>query len=200
MSGVRDILALPFCYRLLINLGVNRLRRVYAREYVKASPGDRILDLGCGLGDFVEHVPGTFYCGLDSNVRYIRYAQKKYSGEARFFCRNVDGVLDEEFSDFDIVLANGVLHHLNDEQAARLIRLADTALKSEGRFVTFDPCLTENQSALSGWLTRHDRGGFVRTNEGYRRLASAVFPRVESEVRTDIDLFSVPFTIMVCFR
>jgi SAM-dependent methyltransferase len=98
----------------------------------------------------------------------------------------------EEPASFDIVMANGVVHHLDDASAMRLYRLAHAALKPAGRFVAVDPAFAEGQSLLARILVGNDRGKFVRTSEDYAALASRVFPDVKVSVRHD--LLRVPYT------
>ena len=108
--------------------------------------------------------------------------------------------IEGEQGTFDVVLATGVIHHLDDVQAAALFGLARLALRPAGRLVTFDGCRVPQQSRLARWLLAKDRGKFVRTQEEYLRLASARFANVELDLRHD--LLRVPYThlIMRCFN
>jgi hypothetical protein len=87
------------------------------------------------------------------------------------------------------------LHHLADDEALALLRLARAALKPGGRFVTFDGCLVDGQSAFARFLLRRDRGRFVRHRDDYLRLASRVFPNVTASVRHD--LLRLPYTHII---
>jgi Methyltransferase domain len=60
--------------------------------------------------------------------------------------------LTDLFGYVDIVMANGVVHHLDDEDAERLFALASSLLKSGGRLVTIDPVLHANQGHVRRWL------------------------------------------------
>ena len=85
----------------------------------------------------------------------------------------VSPALEREQGTFSLVMATGVLHHLDDERAARLYELARRALRPNGRLITYDGCFVPEQSKTARWLLSHDRGKFVRTREAYLRLASA---------------------------
>src|SRR5262249_59511280 len=115
-----------------------------------------------------------------------------------FRCVEVGAATVDAAGSYDLALANGVLHHLDDEQALSLLRLAYTALKPGGRLVTFDGCFTPDQSRIARWLLRNDRGKFVRDEGEYRCLASTVFPEIHAQVQHG--LLRLPYThiFMVC--
>jgi hypothetical protein len=105
-----------------------------------------------------------------------------------------------ERGSFDLVMANGVLHHLADGEVHALLTVAHAALEPSGRLVTIDGCFHPGQSSLARLLLRLDRGRYVRTQDEYCRLARVVFPNVDSVLRRN--LLRVPYThlIMTCRR
>jgi SAM-dependent methyltransferase len=133
--------------------------------------------------------------GFDSNANYVEMAEKRYGGRATFRCENISHGNIDQLGSFDIVLATGVLHHLDDDDAARLLRLARTALKKGGRLITLDACFIERQSRIARFLISRDRGQNVRTKEGYGRLVTSVFEQVKVDVRHD--LLRVPYTHII---
>ena len=94
--------------------------------------------------------------------------------------------------EFDIVLAMGLLHHLDDVEAASLVALASQALVSGGRFVAIDPARAPGQPHVARWLIGRDRGEYVRTADAYAELARGSFGSVAVTVRSD--LLRVPYT------
>jgi SAM-dependent methyltransferase len=150
------------------------------------------LDIGCGPGDVLDYLPNVDYLGLDLSPKYVESARVRFGSRGRFLCKSVEEMVIEEPASFDIVMANGVVHHLDDTSATHLYRMAHVALKPAGRFVTLDPAFAEGQSPLARILVGNDRGEFVRTSEGYAALASRVFPDVRVSVRHD--LLRVPYT------
>ena len=101
---------------------------------------------------------------------------------------------------FDIVLALGVLHHLDDNEALTLFQIAHDAMKPGGRLVTIDGVWTDDQSHIVKYLLSRDRGRFVRSEAGYKELAAKVFSNIESSVRHD--LLRIPYSLMIlkCVR
>jgi len=170
--------------------------RTYLAEYVKPAPGDKILDIGCGPADVLNYLPAVNYTGLDISPEYIGSAKKRFGSRGRFCCGDVGlAAIEGEQGTFDLVLAIGVIHHLDDAQAARLFDLARLALRPTGRLVTYDECQVPRQSRIVRWLPAKDRGKFVRTREDSRQLALARFSKVESHLRHD--LLRVPYTHLI---
>jgi SAM-dependent methyltransferase len=197
--NVRSILGVPRIYSWFADFVGGDARAVYAREYIRATERSRILDIGCGPGDILEYLPaGAEYTGFDPSADYIASAQARFGTRGKFFCANVGPELVGRLQAFDIVLANGVLHHLDDAQALGLFEVARAALKPGGRLVTLDGCYVQSQSRIEKFLLSMDRGKFVRTEPEYRSLADRVFPTVVSNLRRD--LMRIPYThvIMEC--
>jgi len=182
---LRALLARPALYDALqALLGAERGRAHFVASFVRPQPGDRVLDVGCGTARILDHLPaGAQYWGYDISEPYIDAARERYGARGKFFCRPLDERELAGLPKFDIVLATGVLHHLDDAAASGFLRLARSALADGGRFVSIDPCLAPGQSPLARLLITRDRGEHVRDERGYRVLAEPVFARVRASVR-----------------
>lgn len=194
---VKDILAIPEIYTIWQKLiGDYKLRKIYCQDFIKAKKGDNILDIGCGPANMVGYLPQNIsYVGFDDSEKYIRNARKKFPQEEySFFCERVNFVQDFE-NKFDIIMANAILHHIDDSEAEKLISFASKNLKAGGRFITHDGCFIENQSKIKKWLLKNDRGRFVRTKEGYFKLFSKYFTDIKISIRED--LYNIPYTIII---
>lgn len=193
IAHLRKILARPAVYRVFGELvGAEPGRRRFVREHVRARPGDRVLDIGCGPADILPHLPAVEYVGFDANPDYITSARARHGSRGTFHCARVEEKTLAEHAGFDIVLAIGLLHHLTDEEATHLCRLAYAALRPGGRFVTLDGCWTDRQSRAARYLLSRDRGEHVRTPEAYELLARTVFPSVVRTVKED--MLRLPYT------
>ncbi len=195
----RALLALAPVYSLFRWLvGRDAARAAYAREHLRLRPGEQVLDLGCGTGDILDVLPAVHYVGFDSSPEYIDRARRRFGGRGEFHCRGLDGVLPVQPASFDLAIAHGVLHHLDDPTARILFRIARQALKPGGRLVTYDGCYTEGQSAVARLLLSLDRGRHVRNRAAYEALARTEFGEIHSFVRHD--LVRLPYThlIMEC--
>jgi SAM-dependent methyltransferase len=195
------ILSIPGSYRLFGRIIGDRSEvwRTYLAEYVKPIPGSKVLDIGCGPADALNFLPQMDYTGLDISSKYIESAKNRFANRGRFWCKDVGlATISGEEGTFDLVLATGVVHHLDDDTAGRLFELARLALRPSGRLVAFDGCYVPEQSGIARWLLSRDRGKFVRAQADYVRLASNRFKKVESHLRHD--LLRIPYThhVMVC--
>ena len=194
--NLRAILSLPGAYRIFQSLvGVHRLRVEYVAEYVRPRSSDRVLDCGCGPGDLIAYLPGVEYVGIDMDESYIRLARARFGDRGSFRLGPVSAETMSDEGHYDIILANGLLHHLDDAQVSEFLRLASRSLKATGRLVTFDGCYTEDQSPITRRLLDMDRGSHVRTLDAWLELAKPVFPTVRPHLRTD--LLRIPYTHLV---
>lgn len=161
-------------------MGAHKLRKHFVEASVRPFAGMSVLDVGCGPAEIRAYMPAVEYWGFDISEKYINRARARFGSRGHFQC----GQLAEQdlagLPLFDVVLAIGLIHHLDDTAALEVLRLAARALKSGGRLLTIDPCLDPSQSPIARFLIRHDRGQNVRDREGYEVLANAVFksPRV----------------------
>lgn len=192
MSDVRGILSSPRVYELWSRVvGGERGRGTVVRDYVRPEPGARVLDLGCGPGELVPYLEGVRYVGVDMSDAYIARARDAFGDRAEFRVGDATS-LDRDLRDFDVVLAFGVIHHLEDQSAIRLLEGAKAALRAGGRFVAVEPARIAKASIASRVLVSWDRGAHVRDPAEYRRLAESVFDSVRCEVRRD--LLRIPYT------
>ena len=198
---IRPILNRPFFYEFYHQLiGANYRSHVLVDEYIRPQQGDRILDVGCGPGNMLPYFPECHYLGVDANPAYIETARKRYGHRGKFVQERVSHHNVTELGQFDIVLALGLIHHLDDDEARDLFRLAHAALRPGGRMITNDGCYTPNQSAAKKYLLSRDRGKFVRSKEQYEALAASWLTVVRADLREDV--LRIPYThlMMECRR
>ena len=185
-SGLHRWLRLPAVYNLFQDvIGGNALRRRFIRDHVQAKAGDKIIDIGCGPAQILPWLPPVSYLGLDVSEAYIQAATARHGSSGIFVVGDTTTVWnDPRFRDADIVIGLGILHHLDDAEAAHCIEFAHRALKSGGRFVCLDACWVSNRKTIAAYVMSLDRGQNVRTEEAYRRLAEKVFQNVRTSVDT----------------
>ena len=195
--GIHAVLSLPMVYTLFgTTVGALAARKKIIRQYVQPNEGDRILDIGCGPGDIVGFLsPRVKYVGFDASPGYIQTAKRRFGHRAQFHCDRVGVTVPVERGSFDVVLALGILHHLDDGEALDLFRLSCQALKPGGRLYTLDGCYVPDQSRWVRWFLDHDRGKNIRTQEACLSLAKQVFSTVLAQIREDI--FRIPYTALI---
>ena len=196
-SGLLRWLKVPSLYNLFQEaVGGNALRRKIIQNHVRAKAGDKVIDIGCGPAQVLHCLPEVQYVGFDINPDYIASAQRTYASKGTFVVGDTYSLRgDSRFKDADIVIAVGLLHHLDNEDAAGCIQFAHDALKSGGRFITHDACWIPNQGAFSRYIMSKDRGRNIRTEQEYRRLAGKIFRNVHAWV--DTKPLRIPYVTIV---
>ena len=195
--SIKKILEIPEIYTIWQKIiGDYKLRKIYCHDFIRAKENDRVLDIGCGPANMVEYLPENVdYVGFDDSKKYIQSAKKKFPQQNySFFAKRVNFAqnFDEKF---DIIMANAILHHIDDEEADKLISFAKENLKSGARFITLDGVFVQNQSVIKKWILKNDRGKFVRTKDEYFKLFSKHFDNIKITVRDD--LYNIPYTIII---
>ena len=190
--GVRAVLSRPGVYDWWSRLvGSHQSRTTLVREHVRPWPNARVLDLGCGTGELLEYLGDVRYCGVDISAQYISHARVHYGDRAEFRVGDASAA-DLAGREFDIVVSLGVLHHLDDPSATRLLRLGAESLTPEGRLVTLDGAFLPTQSMAARFVLERDRGNHVRTPDEYVSLAAPWFADVKPFIRED--LVRIPYT------
>lgn len=180
--------------RLQRSVGSRRLWTAFVAEYLLPRPGMRILDLGCGTAEVLAFLPQVDYLGVDLHPPYVQAAAARSGHRARFRIADA-ATLQGQGERFDAVLLLGLLHHLDDVQAARAVATAAALLAPDGRVLTLDGCRTEGQTWLSRALLRVDRGVHIRDRSGYLALLEPQVEVQRAELRED--LIRLPYTHLV---
>lgn len=200
-SGLHGLLRHPKVYEFFQRaVGSLDVRREMIERHLRPQPGDRLLDIGCGPADILAHLDGVQYTGFDPSPEYIASARQRHGDRGRFLVATVEQAASDGLGVFDLVLAKGVLHHVENDEAARVFSLAHGVLRPGGRLVTLDPCWTPEQSAAARLVISQDRGRNIRSLETYRGLAQRHFAHVTAYVRHD--LLRIPYThlFLECVR
>jgi ubiquinone/menaquinone biosynthesis C-methylase UbiE len=181
--GLWSLLYLPQVYNALTSVvGSEAVMKLLAERFVRPRPEDRILDVGCGTARILRYLPVARYVGIDNNSRYISAARERYQNRGEFVVGDVGALSLNPSERFDIVLASGILHHIDDASAKGLLAVSARLLAKNGRMVIADPVVAPGQSPVAKFLISLDRGRNVRTPEHYLALARTRFEKVHSHV------------------
>jgi SAM-dependent methyltransferase len=194
---MKAILSHPALYQAYQNAGGFFGARVRAiADYLTLRPGMRVIDIGCGTGYILRHLPpGIDYIGFDIDRACIEHARRWFGHKGRFYCRYFDAAAANDFAGADVVMMNGVLHHIGNAELSETLNHIRNVLKDDGVLFTLDGCYHEGQSRIAKWLLDNDRGAFVRDRDGYDRALSGVFGKVKFAMRDDYA--RVPYTFIV---
>ena len=171
------------------------MQEMFVEKHLRPKTGMKILDIGCGTADVLKLLPKVQYVGFDINQKYIQTAKKNYRKRGVFLVRKIEQMNKAPSGPYDLVLAKGLIHHLPDEVAVHLLRVAHDALRVGGRFVTLDGVLSPQQGFWARYFVSHDRGRHVRTLSAYRTLLRHVFAKADFSVYDDLLRF--PYTLLV---
>jgi trans-aconitate methyltransferase len=138
----------------------------------------RVLDVGCGPGTNTHHFASAEYLGVDFNPAYIDSARRRHGRE--FIVADVTTHQVPPERRFDLILANSLFHHIDDESTRRILRHLATLLAPGGHVHVFDLVLPERPS-ISKLLARADRGDFPRPLEAWRTLFTEAFEPIVFE-------------------
>jgi len=142
------------------------------KKYLTVRDSEKILDIGCGTGEFSVFFKPENYTGIDIEPAYINYAKKNYQG--KFLLGDATRLPFSENS-FDRAVILGVLHHLNDSLCHKIFIEMKRALNSGARILIME----DVSGAGDGWLTKKlhsfDKGGYIRTAEEYQILLQTHF-------------------------
>lgn len=180
-GGLRSLLTVPRIYEL--SQAALYRRRVLDDRLRNLFPGlgtalRRVLDIGCGPATFLAHygrVADFEYTGFDPSVEYIQKAGKRFPGRGTFLVGTTESFDPGLLGRFDLIVADGVLHHVSDTDVVSIARFARNHLAEGGRFVTLDPVRVPKQHPIASLLMALDRGARIRTASEYHSLLDEGF-------------------------
>ena len=153
----------------------------------------RVLDAGCGTGEFAHLFDASTYVGVDVCEPYVRFARRRSPGR-RFESADV-ATWNWDGPPFDLVLVNGVLHHLDDATALGVLRRS-AALGRPGATLLVIEDVERRASGIGTRLVHAlDHGRFIRTSASWEALVSRVAPVERSESYAS---GLCPYHLMLC--
>jgi SAM-dependent methyltransferase len=127
----------------------------------------RVLDVGCGPGINAPAFTHTDYLGVDLEEGYIRDARERHGD--RFVVGDAGNLDVTGEHQFDCILVNSLLHHLDDDQIGRLLASVRRLLATDGTLFVIDLYVPDSPG-LPRTLALADRGRFPRALPHLRSL------------------------------
>jgi SAM-dependent methyltransferase len=179
----------------LFQIGVQKsgTKDFLSSEILKTDSVERVLDFGSGIGHHSQLFQGKQYLGIEPLESCVLSAKRLYKDStATFLLGDHTALKSLPESTFDLVFAIGVLHHIDDLVFNEFVNQAFRLLKPGARLMTFDPVLHGNQSKLSKWVVKQDRGHWVRTENEYLAVIKTVFSG-DTDSRIYSKLLRIPY-------
>ena len=152
----------------------------------------KILDIGCGPAQILEHIPQCDYYGYDIDRRSIQYAKKKYyQKNYHFYCKKFNKTELKKLPKFDFIIFFGILHHLSNKEVHEMLKLCKKIMKKNSKLLTEDPIFLKNQNVIAKFLIKKDRGLNVRKKQQYINLLKKHFKKIKNKVTHQ---YFIPYT------
>jgi tRNA (cmo5U34)-methyltransferase len=102
-----------------------------------------ILDLGCGTGNLtaaaLQHYPQANIHALDLSAEILNECRQRFEGKSNIYYHQQDfSKLEFEPQSFDLIISSIAIHHIPDEEKAKLYQQVYFLLKLDGVFVFAD--------------------------------------------------------------
>lgn len=168
-------------------------QEIIRNEILKPDQITNVLDFGCGIGYHSELFKSAHYLGIEPLEACIAVANRRYaSSRVEFELGDHLSMKALPDNSFDLVIAIGVLHHIDNEIFGEFIQEAFRILTPGARFTSFDPVFHSEQSKISEWVVKQDRGGWVRTEADYMGVIGRTFQGVV-ETKIYSNLLRIPY-------
>jgi SAM-dependent methyltransferase len=170
-----------------------RATKARIRAVCDALGRPRVLDAGCGTGEYAGLFEPERYLGIDLHPGYVALARRRHPRHHFEVAdlRAWDGRGDR----FDLVLVNGVLHHLDDGDARALLANAARQRAPGGTLLVIEDVSLPRPGLGTRLVHALDHGHFIRDAARWRALVAGVAPIARSETY----LSGVcPYHLMVC--
>lgn len=155
--------------RKIVEINFRNQKKII-RQYFSVSPDERVLDLGCGTGEFSPYFLKSRYTGIDIDLKNIEYAKKHYQGD---FLVADAGRLPFPDETFDKVLVVGVFHHLSTENCRLAFNEINRVLKKNGKALIMED--TRSKRPLVRIMQSVDQGAYIRNFAEWNSLLADNF-------------------------
>lgn len=154
------------------------MRFYRAMEEVK--PGDKVVDMGCGVGQFTDLVfrerPKCEIWGTDISNQ-VCTDNTLYNPNIKYLCQKIGNQTELPDNYFNVVFSGEVLEHLDNPKD--LFLDAYRVLVPRGKFVLTTPCEDHIHSDEHMWFFTHDDVEDLYHSCGFDRVQFIYLPDME---------------------
>ncbi len=191
-NQIYNLINNPLIYKIIqgVMSGTSFRNSIIKKNITKSNL--KILDIGCGPAQIIEHLPQCDYYGYDIDQRSIQYAKKKYyQKNFHFYCKKFNKTELKKLPKFDFIIFFGILHHLSNKEVYEILKLCKKIMKKNSKLLTEDPIFLENQNLIAKFLIKKDRGLNVRKKREYLALLKNHFKKIKNKVTHQ---YFIPYT------
>jgi SAM-dependent methyltransferase len=171
MISLDSVMSQTLVYRLwMAPFAEKKIAPLKAFGNLKAAR--RVLDVGCGPGTNFRHFSGSQYLGIDVNEKYIESARRRYGNH--FVAADAAEFLGGASEQFDLILVNSFLHHLDTPTTRRILANLGRLLAEDGHVHVLELILPQSPS-LARFMARCDRGKFPREKDEWTQIFQDAF-------------------------
>jgi ubiquinone/menaquinone biosynthesis C-methylase UbiE len=171
--------------RLPLEAGFRAVTGLLRREL---PPGGSLLDLGCGTGLLRAAAGSREWTGLDRDAGALRVARRRALLPSDRFVEGDARNLPFEEGRFDLALCHGVLHHLDDRDAARAVAELARVVRPGGTLLLCD-LVRDGAPPYRRFFYALDKGRWIRNSESLRVLVrGGLEPERECLFRSGVNL------------
>lgn len=197
MNLIKRLLPIRLLWRMLDNpalfyaarlplVGRQHQTKRLLRQHLKVVPGELVLDVCCGIGEFAD-VVDTQYLGLDLNPQFIECARRRYWGVRMKDFEVIDvNQLQYPSGHFDKAIMINGLHHFSDQEAIHLLTSIRHVTKSLVIIIDIDGT---PKGLIRRTLVAMDRGRFMRNPSDLETLIARVFT-IEEVMTFNVGLYT----------
>lgn len=178
-----------------LNKERDMIGKYFKKNYLPFFPADKnckILDLGCGLGNYLCAAKNCGYqnvIGVDGSDSVAEFCKKE---GLDCICADANEFLREHENSFDVILFNDVIEHLSKEEVFEVLFLFYKALKHGGRVFIKTVNLANPITGVTGrYLDFTHEVGFTELT--MRQVLRAASFRKFKVIGADIYVSPVPF-------
>ena len=159
-------------FRNIVHNDFKKEKNIIMQEFdVKSNK--KILDFGCGVGQYSVIFKPENYTGVDLDFNNINFAKKNFKGN---FFLNKPNKLDFPNDKFDFIMALAMFHHINNLDLEIILKEFKRILKPKGKIFIIDLLPHKYQkNILSNILISLDRGRFIRDINDLIQIFSKFF-------------------------
>jgi ubiquinone/menaquinone biosynthesis C-methylase UbiE len=162
------------------------------RKYAKLYKNSKVLDFGCGTGDFCLLFDKFQYVGVDIDEKFIEFAKSRFKG---YIFQRINEADPLPFEDgyFDIILVFGVLHHISGHYIHEVLNELDRVLSSRGQIILYDQLPSREQgNFFAKILVKFDKGEFIRKGRDLKIILKKHF-----KIEENFNILSGPYSLCV---